>query len=294
MKDFDEFKETPDFQEWNHEFKEAEESMFGKRIFLLICQVLLLVFLWIEIVYGERGENFFVPPADLKIVICRFLCAIFLHITLLDDFAQDFKMMKYALNHPWKFKSWSRAFVIGLEQMAVAVATEVVSLAFSLALVTIVDVVSYFVSLLVISQFAQYFFLTVNKTLMGELLTDGKVKCGRATLDIEELTKLEATTSENVKEDEMIPKFFKKVEGEEILAKDKKSEMIGDYEDKDRKVRIKWNDRDWLNLFLRLVYWTMTGSYKVFWFYFAPFIAFILSYWLPFQAGNYAGTRTHI
>ena len=182
--------------------------MFGKRIFIFICQLLLLAFLWIEIVYGERGENFGVPPADIKIVLCRFLCAIFLHITLLDVFAQDFVMMKYALNHPWKFKSWSRAFAIGLEQVVVAVATEIVSLAFSLALVTIVDVVSYFVSLLVISQFAQYFFLTVNKTLMGELLTDGKVMCGRATLDLKVLTELEATSSEKAPPNEVIPKFF--------------------------------------------------------------------------------------
>ena len=118
-------------------------------------------------------------------------------------------------------------------------------------------------------------------------------------MDIEELTKLEATTSENVPVDKMIPKFFKNVEGEETLVGGRKSEdnsytMIGDYVDKERKVRIERKDRDWLNLFLRLVYWTITGSYKVFWFYFAPFIAFLLSYWLPFQAGNYAGTRTHI
>ena len=88
--------------------------MFGKRIFLFLCQMLLLAFLWIEIVYGERGENFDVPPQDLKIVLCRFLCSIFLHITLLDVFAQDLEMMKFALNHPWKFSSWSRAFRIGL------------------------------------------------------------------------------------------------------------------------------------------------------------------------------------
>lgn len=40
----------------------AEESMFGKRIFLFLCQMLLLAFLWIEIVYGERGENYDLPP----------------------------------------------------------------------------------------------------------------------------------------------------------------------------------------------------------------------------------------
>ena len=195
--------------------------MFGKRMFLFICQLLLLGFLWIEIVYGERGENFSVPPADLKIVLCRFLCAIFLHITLLDVFEQDFKMMKYALNHPWKFRSWARAFVIPLEQLIVALATEVTSLAFALACVTIVDVVSYFVSLLVISQFAQYFFLTVNKTLMGELLSNKEVKCGKATLKFEELTKVECTSSQKISAENKILKFFPEVEGEVTRIYDK-------------------------------------------------------------------------
>lgn len=84
-------------------------------------------------------------------------------------------MMKFALNHPWKFVSWSRAYRIGLMQLIVAFFTEIVNLAFTLTLITIVDVVSYFVAILVISEFARYFFLTVNKSLMGELLEKGKV-----------------------------------------------------------------------------------------------------------------------
>ena len=59
---FKEFQGTLGREEWYHEYLAAEESMFGKRIFLFLCQMLLLAFLWIEIVYGERGENYDLPP----------------------------------------------------------------------------------------------------------------------------------------------------------------------------------------------------------------------------------------
>ena len=55
LHDFEEFKKTKEFVEWHKEYLASEGSMFGKRIFLAICQILILIFLWIEIVYGERG-----------------------------------------------------------------------------------------------------------------------------------------------------------------------------------------------------------------------------------------------
>ena len=74
--------------------------------------------------------------------------------------------------------------------------TEVVNLAFTLTLITIVGVVSYFVAILIISQFAQFFFLTVNKTMLGELLSRSEVKCGDSTLEFADLTRIQATSSD--------------------------------------------------------------------------------------------------
>jgi len=33
---------------------------------------------------------------------------------LADEFEQSFILMKYAMNHPWKFDSWFRAYLVGL------------------------------------------------------------------------------------------------------------------------------------------------------------------------------------
>lgn len=226
-------------------------------------------------------------------MICRFLCSIFLHITLLDVFAQDLEMMKFALNHPWKFSSWGRAFRIGMWQLAVAFFTEVVNLAFTLSLITIVDVVSYFVAILVVSQFAQFFFLTVNKTLMGELLQFGKVSCGGKMLSLDALTKIEATSSDQASAQAMIAKVFSEAEGETLIGPESKDGATpgAPYVDKERKVQTLYSDRDFWNVSGRVMYQCICVFYKVFWFYFAPFAAFILSYWLPFQMGGYEAAR---
>ena len=155
------------------------------------------------------------------------------------------------------------------------------------------DVVSYFVAILVVSQFAQFFFLTVNKTLMGELLSRKEVKCGDKMLKLDDLTKIEATSSDQASADDRIAKIFSEA-GEETLIhpETKDGETPGaPYVDKERKVQTLYSDRDFWNVLSRVLYQCISIFYKVFWFYFAPFAAFILSYWLPFQMGGYEDTR---
>ena len=115
-------------------------------------------------------------------------------------------------------------------------------------------------------------------------------------MDLTELTKVEATTSDKADPDAMLPKYFPEVEGEVTLIGGHRARygllIIKAYEDKERKVRIYRGDRDYCNLAFRFIYSLATIFYKVIWFYFAPFSAFILSYWIPFKLGGYEGTRS--
>ena len=81
---------------------------------LIMCQVLLIVFIFKEAVNEEEMIAAYKEyPKNMEIVLARFLCAIFLHISMADELKQAFTMMKYALNHMWKFRSWKAAFFIG-------------------------------------------------------------------------------------------------------------------------------------------------------------------------------------
>lgn len=73
-------------------------------------------------------EAFKTPASGLALVICRFFCAIFLHISLAGELEQAFAMMKYAMNHPWKFHAWHSAYFVGVMQLLVVLSVEAVNL----------------------------------------------------------------------------------------------------------------------------------------------------------------------
>ena len=71
--------------------------MVGKTRFLFAVQMLLVLFMGLETRYNEDMlEMFKTPPSSLSLVLTRFTCAIFLHISLSNELEQSFLMMKYA------------------------------------------------------------------------------------------------------------------------------------------------------------------------------------------------------
>ena len=82
-------------------------------------------------------------------------------------------MMKYALNHQWKFVNWSRAFRVGFFQLSVVLTLEIVNLIFMLTNATIAEIIMNFIALLIIADFDDYFFMTVTKTSIGILIKEG-------------------------------------------------------------------------------------------------------------------------
>ena len=59
-------------------------------------------------------EKFEAAPVSINLVLVRFICAIFLHISFADELNQGMVLMKYALNHYWKFDSWLGAYCVGM------------------------------------------------------------------------------------------------------------------------------------------------------------------------------------
>ena len=115
-------------------------------------------------------EVFDPPAANQSIVLARFLCAVILHITLTDETKQGFGCMKYALSHHYKFRDWTTAYWIGLTQTLVVIAVEVVNLAVLTTNHTIMDIIMNFLALVIIAEFDDFFFMTVDKELMGDFI----------------------------------------------------------------------------------------------------------------------------
>ena len=66
--------------------------------------------------FDKKNANYenWTKIADLHVIIARFICGMVLHMSFQGELAHAIVMMKYALNHWWKFKSYHQAFLAGL------------------------------------------------------------------------------------------------------------------------------------------------------------------------------------
>lgn len=83
--------------------------------------------------------------------------------------------MKYAMNHPFKFDSWFRAYIIGFAQMFAIVLVGIVNLTVLLSNATVMDTIMNFLALVIISDFDDYFFETINGDPIATLISDKEI-----------------------------------------------------------------------------------------------------------------------
>ena len=86
-------------------------------------------------------------------------------------------MMKYALNHPWKFRDWVKAYWIGLWALLVMFSVEAVNLALLNTNTNVMDILMNFLALIIIAEFDESFFLTTAGEPIAQLINDGKLEC---------------------------------------------------------------------------------------------------------------------
>ena len=111
----------------------------------------------------------------LKLVICRTILAWYLHLIMNTDNKQGHRMMKYALNHPWKFRASNVAYIIGLIQSIVSVFSEFISIAILLSTRTYIDAVKDFIALVVINDFDNMIFNYLKDEKLSKLIANGNV-----------------------------------------------------------------------------------------------------------------------
>ena len=88
----------------------------------------------------------------------RFICAVVMHISLSDSLELGMRMMKYSINHSWKFTSWKLSFFAGLMQIITIVLVELTTILVILATNDPLDIVMNFMALVVISDFGTFFY----------------------------------------------------------------------------------------------------------------------------------------
>lgn len=178
-----------------------------------------------------------------------------MHILMQNEFLQGLGMMKYSVNHPWKFRSVKTAFFTGFMQLSISFIIEVANVYILLANgLTQFDIVSNFIIMLIIAEFDNYFYSVRDnedgiKSMITESLYDS-------------IFTWETTTSPDacakIPENELKPEKI-------LLASEK--DMRPQY------IKMEFGDRTCFNKFLFIAYKLCQIFYNSIFYYFIPFLA---------------------
>ena len=189
-----------------------------------------------------------------------------MHLLMQNEFDQALLMMKYSVNHPWKFRSWSMAFLTGFLQCSISVAIEVSNTYIVLAnSSTQFDIIADFIIMLVIADFDNYFYAMRRDDPISQFNNDENYSS---------LLKWETTTSYD---------SCAKIPGNEL-----KPEMIlmqNETHLRPKYIYMSFFDRSFWNATLYCVYRFFQLMYNSFYYYFMPFIATFVV-WLILISAN--------
>ena len=92
------------------------------------------------------------------VVLARFICGITMHIKLAPELQQAMNMMKYSINHSWKFDNFRIAFLSGFLQGFMVVSVEVINFINLLLRNQVMVIVMSFLSLVIVANFDDFFY----------------------------------------------------------------------------------------------------------------------------------------
>jgi len=201
-------------------------------------------------------------------MFARFICATILHLSCVDEVHAGLQMMKYAVNHDYRFAHFSIAWMCGFLQYMSCLTVELANIGVICAAADTIDIVFNFIALAIIAEFDNYVFGSMKNESFKELCDHGFCK---------EVLKINHTSS-------------KKCSPEEPS---KVSYVRGDIEfdetdlHKKRPLRITLLSRHWKNKTLFILYKALRMFYVSCFYYFLPFSVVVFSTLLPLMYRNF-------
>ncbi len=187
------------------------------------------------------------------ILFARFICATILHLSLVDEVSAGLEMMKYALNHSYKFEHYEVAWMSGFLQTTSCLSVELANIGVICGANDTISIVFNFIALAIIAEFDNYVFGSMKNESFKALCE--KKFCEKAFVICH-------TTSKKCADTEL---------------SDQKDDN-GDF----RPLKVTLASRSLPNKILYCVYKLLRTFYVSVFYYFLPFSSFIMSTLIPF------------
>ena len=192
------------------------------------------------------------------------------------------KIVKYSLNHYWKFKSPRSAAAAGLMQFAASFFTSIVNYAVIVQSENVMDLAKDFTALLVISQFDNWFASSSREKIVKDILEDEK-ESYEELFSVEVTTSVDAGGKNNIplKEDPIFKEIQKRKDAKYKEAKNRQESCLclkrgGNDLKRPETIRIAFNKRpDICNMVTYAVYKVLRVVFVSLWFYYFPVFVMI-------------------
>ena len=210
---------------------------------------------------------------DIKIGFTRFVSGMIMHVLIDNEIKNGLTMMKYAINHHWKFRFHRVAVLIGFLQFSAMFLIALANYMVITISASVIDVAKDFTALIIISEFDDIFSKSSGSSKANEIVTgDGAYDL---CFKIETTTSLAATS----------PVTNVELEYDEVYEKMTETQPSVNFESYPRQrptnIRINFFDRHWENKVFFCVYKFFRIFHVTVWFYFFPFLALMTTYAVP-------------
>jgi len=178
-----------DYQEGHNDFNEAidqkrqlaiEQRIFEikkqKRLNITVHVILTfaLQFTLVVMTFAELATNctytqVIISQVSIFIMFARFICATILHLSCVDEISAGLEMMKYAVNHPYKFEHFSVAWMSGFLQCMSCLSVEIANIGVICGANDTISIVFNFIALAIIAEFDNYVFNSMKNESFREL-----------------------------------------------------------------------------------------------------------------------------
>lgn len=138
-------------------------------ILTFVLQFTLILMTFKELVTNCQYSQIIIGYVSVFIMFARFICATILHLSCVDEVSAGLEMMKYAVNHPYKFEHFSIAWLSGFLQCFSCLCVEIANIGVICGANDTISIVFNFIALAIIAEFDNYVFGSMKNESFREL-----------------------------------------------------------------------------------------------------------------------------
>jgi hypothetical protein len=132
-------------------------------------QMTLIILTFYELGHNCEYWSIIIAPVNVYIMVARFICATILHLSLVDEVNQGLTMMKYAVNHSYRFHQHQLAFLSGLLQTVACLGVELANIGVVQGANDTISIVFNFIALAIIAEFDNYVYDSLKNESFKQL-----------------------------------------------------------------------------------------------------------------------------